>query len=72
MKKWYQSKTLWVNVLVLAGVVAEYLITNQLYLPEVHAVVLAVINLGLRFTTGTKLSKQEVSHAEENISPLLK
>ena len=57
MKKWYLSKTLWVNVLVMVGMVAEYLIAKKLYSPETHALALAIINLGLRFLTTTKLMK---------------
>ena len=57
MKKWYLSKTLWVNVLAIAGMVAEYMITNQIYSPELHAMVLAIINLALRFVTKSGIMK---------------
>ena len=57
MKHWYESKTLWVNVLAIAGMVAEYLIAQQIYSPEIHAIVLATINLGLRIVTNTGLTR---------------
>ena len=56
-KSWYKSKTLWVNGLGLLGMVAEYLVANQIYSPEAHALVLAAINLGLRMVTNTTLTK---------------
>ena len=57
MKNWYQSKTLWVNVLAIVGMVAEYLIAHQIYSPETHAIMLAVINLFLRIITNTGLTR---------------
>lgn len=57
MKKWYMSKTLWVNVLAIAVMVTEYLIANQLYSPEIHVIVLAVINMILRLVTNTGVTK---------------
>lgn len=52
-KKWYASKTLWVNALAVVGVFATGLIE---YLgAEVSVSVLAVANALLRFVTGTKL-----------------
>ena len=56
-KSWYTSKTLWVNVLAIAVMIAEYLIVNKIYSPEIHALVLATINLGLRIITKTGLTK---------------
>ena len=57
MKKWYMSKTLWVNALMIAGMVAEYFIAEKIYSPEIHAIVIAVINLGLRIVTKSGLMK---------------
>ena len=57
MKRWYKSKMLWVNALAIAIMIAEYLLTNQIYSPEIHAIVLAVINLGLRLITNTGIKK---------------
>ena len=57
VKKWYMSKTLWVNTLMVAGMIAEYLIVEQIYSPEIHAIAIAVINLGLRIVTKSGLMK---------------
>ena len=52
-KKWYASKTLWVNALAVVGVFATGLIE---YLgAEVSVAVLAGANALLRFVTSTKL-----------------
>jgi len=56
-KSWYLSKTLWLNVLAVLGVIAEYLITKQVYSPELHVMVLAVINIVLRAITKSGLVK---------------
>ena len=57
MKKWWKSKTLWVNVLAVAGMVAEYLLTEQIIQPELHALTIAIVNFGLRIVTNTGLTK---------------
>ena len=53
-KKWYESKTLWVNVIVVA-LAALTALTNQGDLPAeweaIVAAVIAVLNIGLRFVT---------------------
>ena len=56
-KKWYTSKTLWVNSIAIALMVAEYLIANQIYSPELHALILAILNLLLRVVTNTGVTK---------------
>lgn len=57
MKSWYASKTLWINVLAVAAMVVEYLVTQEIIMPEIHALVIAAINLGLRFLTKTAITK---------------
>lgn len=53
-KKWYASKTLWVNILAVAGIIAQgqfgYVIS-----PQVQAGILGGINLILRLVTKTGL-----------------
>ncbi len=56
-KKWYSSKTLWINAAAIGAMVGEYLLLEQIYSPEIHALVIAVINLGLRFATKTAVTK---------------
>ena len=57
MKRWFQSKTIQVNGIAILIMIAEYLITNQIYSPEIHAIVIAVLNLGLRLVTNTAVTK---------------
>ena len=56
-KKWYQSKTLWVNAGAIALMIAEYLLLEQIYSPEAHAIVVAVLNFALRFATKKPVCK---------------
>lgn len=49
-KKWYQSKTIWVNVIAFA-LWGLALATGQSIEPEVGVGILAIINLGLRILT---------------------
>lgn len=56
-KEFWKSKTLWINAGAIVIVVAEYLLTEQIIYPELHAVILAVVNLGLRIVTNTGLTK---------------
>ena len=52
-KKWYTSKTLWVNALAVVGVLATGLI--EVLGAQVSVAVLAAANALLRFVTSTKL-----------------
>lgn len=49
-KVFYKSKTFWTNIIVIAGMGLQvkygYIIT-----PELHTLLLAAVNLGLRYTT---------------------
>jgi hypothetical protein len=49
MKKWYESRTLWLNALVIAGGIAE-IIDNQ-YSTGVAVISVSTANLILRFLT---------------------
>jgi len=56
MKKWYASKTLWTNALMLAAVVV-YNATGQDYLtPEVQGAIITVVNVVLRVITKEELT----------------
>lgn len=51
-KKWYKSKTVWINVIALAGVIYEASTGNALPLtPELQGSILAGLNLILRLIT---------------------
>ena len=55
-KKWYMSKTLWVNALVFAIAVLDAYNTSFGIPPEVYAFVVPTLNAALRLVTETKLS----------------
>lgn len=56
MKKWYLSKTLWVNVLVLLGVGAQIAFKVDVS-AEAQAAFISVVNILLRVYTNLKLTK---------------
>jgi hypothetical protein len=52
MKKWYLSKTLWVNIIaVVAIIVGEHNLT-----PDTQVAILGVVNLLLRLVTKEKIT----------------
>lgn len=55
-KKWYKSKTVWVNIILLGG----FLLQNECGINlsgEESASILVIVNLILRIVTGQPLSK---------------
>lgn len=54
-KKWYQSKTLKFNVLVVLGAVAQLLTDTQLFSPDIQILAVAGVNVLLRIVTQSKL-----------------
>ena len=56
MKKWYLSKTLWVNALMFAGVVTQQIAGQNLLDANVQGSIIVVINLILRVVTKEKLN----------------
>lgn len=57
MKKWYMSRTLWINIGAIVIIVCEYLLTQKIYSPEIHALVIAIVNIGLRMVTNQGVTK---------------
>jgi len=55
MKKWYLSKTIWVNTIGAIVLVVEYVTTQSTVGAEVGAMVLAILNILLRFVTNQKI-----------------
>lgn len=55
-KKWYLSKTLWVNVVAVLGFVAQGLTGQQLASPEMQATALGIVNLVLRLVTKSNVT----------------
>jgi len=56
VKKWYKSKTLLVNVGVIAVLILQDEAVRSLMDPILVAKILAVVNLALRIITTTKLT----------------
>jgi hypothetical protein len=63
-KVWYQSKTIWVNALVIAGVIAEFLLDQQqmgllpfTLNPAWITMVLGIVNIILRFVSDRPVSR---------------
>lgn len=56
MKKWYVSKTLWSNALMLVGVIALNATGKDILTPEVQAAILVVVNVVLRIVTNEEIT----------------
>ena len=56
-KPFWQSKTIWVNVLMALGVILNMTIGEDLLNAETQAAIVIVVNLILRLITGKPLSK---------------
>jgi hypothetical protein len=63
-KVWYQSKTIWINALVIAGVIAEFLLDQQqmgllpfTLNPAWITMVLGIVNIILRFVSDRPVSR---------------
>lgn len=56
-KKWYASKTVWVNVLMAIGIVLNVTVGNDLLNAEAQGAIVIVVNLIFRLITNKPLSK---------------
>jgi hypothetical protein len=59
MKKWYKSKTLWVNIIAIAGIIVRAEL-GYVLIPEGEVALLALINLVLRVIT-----KEEIDWSQK-------
>ncbi len=50
-KKWYLSKTIYVNTIMLVGVIAQQITGKEIITPELQVVILSLVNLILRGVT---------------------
>ncbi|MFT5873876.1 hypothetical protein [Clostridium sp.] len=50
-KKWYLSKTIYVNAIMLVGAAAQQIAGKDIITPELQVVILSVVNLILRSVT---------------------
>lgn len=56
MKKWYLSKTLWINLIAMGALIAQ-VYNGFIISPEEQLAILAVINLAVRLITKEELEK---------------
>ena len=56
MKKWYASKTIWTNAVMLVGVIILNTTGKNLLTPEVQAAIISVVNLILRVVTKEEIT----------------
>jgi len=54
-KKFYKSKTLWVNILAIAGLIIESY-TGHVLTPETQAMILGAVNILLRLITKEEIA----------------
>jgi hypothetical protein len=54
-KKWYTSKTIWVNAIALVAVIAQFVTGKEVLDASLQSVILTVINLVLRSITKEEL-----------------
>ena len=56
MKKWYASKTIWTNAVMLIGVIILNTTGKNLLTPEVQVSIVTVINVILRVVTNEEIT----------------
>lgn len=56
MKKWYESKTLWVNLISLIAMGLHYIFGLELLDIEAQATILAFLNIILRLITNKEIA----------------
>lgn len=54
-KKWYTSKTIWINIVALAALILQTQ-TGFIMTPEIQAMALTLVNLGVRAVTSKELT----------------
>jgi len=55
MKKWYRSKTLWVNAIAVVGILVQSITGKEIINAELQGGILAVVNVVLRTVTSEGL-----------------
>jgi hypothetical protein len=55
MKKWYRSKTLWINAIAITGIVLQSVTGQEIISTELQGIILGLINAGLRIVTNEGL-----------------
>lgn len=55
-KKWYTSKTMWVNLIATGAIVAQSITGKEVLSPEIQTAILAGINILLRTITKSNIT----------------
>jgi hypothetical protein len=55
-KKWYQSKTVWTNITAIVAALSAYFTGQADLSTTVTAVVLSIVNIGLRLISGEPIT----------------
>ena len=55
IKEWYRSRTVWVNLLAFAAFMTQAITGEEILNTEFQAVIIAVLNIVLRFQTDTAI-----------------
>lgn len=61
MKKWYLSKTVWVNLIAMIAMALEVTTGKEILNAEYQGVILTVINLVLRFITSKGITFKDIA-----------
>ena len=56
-KKWYTSRTLWLNVLAIALFVVEYMTQQSWVTVSISAMIVGILNMVVRFMTSQPIGK---------------
>lgn len=56
MKKWYLSKTMWVNIIATLGIIAQGIAGHEVISVEAQGLILTAINMILRLITNAGLT----------------
>jgi hypothetical protein len=59
VKKWWKSKTLWLNALAMIIGIVQLASQNAWLNPELQVLILAILNAILRFITNTGVTTQK-------------
>lgn len=65
MKKWYLSKTLWVNVVALLALILQGIFDREIIGLDTQAQILVIINIVLRIITSEGLHISEVKKTKK-------
>lgn len=57
MKKWYMSKTVWVNIIAIIGFAIQTIVGKEIITVDYQVMILAIINFILRIITKHELTK---------------